>query len=576
MSRRDVRYLVVMVVAIAAAGCTVLEADLETMVTVGSAETIATPVPPTITSILPTGDCSPIPSVAGPAPVRIEPLAPTQASLSVSQAVFPCADQVVVTAGNDLGLVAVSAQLAAALGGPLLVAGQGDQASLEAEIERLAPRNVTLVGEVPSLVVPSETGVEVLDGSPEEVADRAYAALQADIRVGLASGGVPAVARILDPISTGRSVWVPASGTVEACDRDDEQITKAIDRRAQTVEPRGDLWLVDACSPELALIAAVAARFAGGTVLLVDGRDLRTNRALVDSLPGSSAPDRIVLLGNIAPDVDWQIGALLADNELPGGGLILFPGRRIVALYGNPTTPALGVMGEQGPDEAAERAREVAAPYAEDGIEILPGFEIIATVASASATEDGDYSWEMSVDELRPWVDVAAREGLYLTLDLQPGRTDFLTQAKRYEELLLLPYVGLALDPEWRLKPNQVHLRQIGSVDAVEVNQVIDWLAGLVREHDLPQKLLILHQFRFSMITNRELIETPPELAVLVHVDGQGPIHTKYETYGALTGAADAGRWWWGWKNFYDEDSPTPTPAQVLELDPLPVYVSYQ
>jgi len=565
-----------MVVAIAAAGCTVLEADLETMVTVGSAETIATPVPPTITSILPTGDCSPIPSVAGPAPVRIEPLAPTQASLSVSQAVFPCADQVVVTAGNDLGLVAVSAQLAAALGGPLLVAGQGDQASLEAEIERLAPRNVTLVGEVPSLVVPSETGVEVLDGSPEEVADRAYAALQADIRVGLASGGVPAVARILDPISTGRSVWVPASGTVEACDRDDEQITKAIDRRAQTVEPRGDLWLVDACSPELALIAAVAARFAGGTVLLVDGRDLRTNRALVDSLPGSSAPDRIVLLGNIAPDVDWQIGALLADNELPGGGLILFPGRRIVALYGNPTTPALGVMGEQGPDEAAERAREVAAPYAEDGIEILPGFEIIATVASASATEDGDYSWEMSVDELRPWVDVAAREGLYLTLDLQPGRTDFLTQAKRYEELLLLPYVGLALDPEWRLKPNQVHLRQIGSVDAVEVNQVIDWLAGLVREHDLPQKLLILHQFRFSMITNRELIETPPELAVLVHVDGQGPIHTKYETYGALTGAADAGRWWWGWKNFYDEDSPTPTPAQVLELDPLPVYVSYQ
>ncbi|MDH5616928.1 MAG: hypothetical protein OEY62_10360, partial [Acidimicrobiia bacterium] len=297
---------------------------------------------------------------------------------------------------------------------------------------------------------------------------------------------------------------------------------------------------------------------------------------LVDSLPGSSAPDRIVLLGNIAPDVDWQIGALLADNELPGGGLILFPGRRIVALYGNPTTPALGVMGEQGPDEAAERAREVAAPYAEDGIEILPGFEIIATVASASATEDGDYSWEMSVDELRPWVDVAAREGLYLTLDLQPGRTDFLTQAKRYEELLLLPYVGLALDPEWRLKPNQVHLRQIGSVDAVEVNQVIDWLAGLVREHDLPQKLLILHQFRFSMITNRELIETPPELAVLVHVDGQGPIHTKYETYGALTGAADAGRWWWGWKNFYDEDSPTPTPAQVLELDPLPVYVSYQ
>jgi hypothetical protein len=458
----------------------------------------------------------------------------------------------------------------------LLVADERAQALLEAELERLAPRKVTLVGDMPPLALPVEVTVEVLDGALEDVAEVAYQALQADIWVGLPSGGVPAVARILQPMSTGRSVWVPASGGVEACDRDAEQFVAAIDRRAQAAEPEGDLWLVDACSPELALVAAVAARSAGGTVLLVDGRDLRTSRALVDALPGSSAPARTMLLGEIAPDVDWQIEALLADQELPGGGMTLFPGRRIVALYGNPTTSALGVMGEQGPEEAAQRAREVAKPYAEDGIEILPAFEIIATVASAKATADGNYSFEMSVDDLRPWVDVAAREGLYVTLDLQPGRTDFLTQAQRYEELLLLPHVGLALDPEWRLQPNQVHLRQIGSVDAAEVNEVVDWLAGLVREHQLPQKLLILHQFKFSMITNRGLIETPAELAVLVHADGQGPIHSKYDTYAALTGAADADRWWWGWKNFYDEDSPTPTPAQVLELDPLPVYVSYQ
>jgi hypothetical protein len=66
-------------------------------------------------------------------------------------------------------------------------------------------------------------------------------------------------------------------------------------------------------------------------------------------------------------------------------------------------------------------------------------------------------------------------------LDLQPGRTDFLTQAMIYEEFLRLPHVGLALDPEWRLEPNQVHLRQIGSVDAAEINQVGNWLASLVR-----------------------------------------------------------------------------------------------
>ena len=34
--------------------------------------------------------------------------------------------------------------------------------------------------------------------------------------------------------------------------------------------------------------------------------------------------------------------------ELPGGGRVLFPGRRLVALYGHPGAPSLGVLGEQG------------------------------------------------------------------------------------------------------------------------------------------------------------------------------------------------------------------------------------
>ncbi len=578
VSIRDPKLLVLVVgVVLAAAACLPLQADLAPTVTVGSAPatTIAT-VPPDTTTSLPARDCGPLVAADGETLRRIESVDPAAGSVLVSQAVFPCADEVVVVAGNDLAMVSVSAQLAAALGSPLLVAGEGDPVQLESELARLAPLRVALVGALPPLEVPAGAEVQAFEGSVEELARLVYEVSGADIWVEIAATGVEATARLIQPISTGESVWLPGSGTVESCDLDDEQITAAIDGRAAAAEPRGDIWLVDACSPELALVAAAASRHTGDTVVLVDGRDLRTNRAVVEALPGSSSPDRVFLLGDIASGIDWQVDLLLSGNELPGGGLMLFPGRRIVALYGNPTTPALGVMGEQGPEEAAERAREVAEPYGADGIEILPAFEIIATVASASATDDGDYSWEMSVDELLPWIEVAAREGLYVTLDLQPGRTDFLTQAKRYEELLMLPHVGLALDPEWRLQPNQRHLRQIGSVDAAEVNEVIDWLAGLVREHALPQKLLILHQFKFSMITNRELIDTPPELAVLVHVDGQGPIHTKYETYGALTGAADAGRWWWGWKNFYDEDTPTPTPEQVLDLDPLPVYVSYQ
>ena len=282
---------------------------------------------------------------------------------------------------------------------------------------------------------------------------------------------------------------------------------------------------------------------------------------------------------DLGPDAAWQLEVVRRGDELPGGGLLMFgpdDSRRLVAIYGHPTTSQLGVLGEQDPHEGVARLRSIAEGYDADGREVVLAFEIIATVASAQAGRDGDYSNETDLEVIRPWIETAADNDMYVVLDLQSGRTDFLTQAKQYEELLRLPNVGLALDPEWRLKPGQVHLRQIGTVDAAEINQVSAWLADLVRAEALPQKLLLLHQFRFSMITNRELIETPPELAVMIHMDGQGPLNTKYTTWDALIGLPDADRYYWGWKNFYDEDSPTATAPQVLALTPSPLFVSYQ
>ena len=83
---------------------------------------------------------------------------------------------------------------------------------------------------------------------------------------------------------------------------------------------------------------------------------------------------------------------------------------------------------------------------------VVPTFEIIATTLQGSPGPDGDYSSESSVESLRPWVTKAEKAGLYVVLDLQPGRANFLDQAKRYAPLLRMPNVGLALDPEWRLR----------------------------------------------------------------------------------------------------------------------------
>ena len=145
-------------------------------------------------------------------------------------------------------------------------------------------------------------------------------------------------------------------------------------------------------------------------------------------------------------------------------------------------------------------------PYSEE--KVIPAFEIIATTASSEPGPDGNYSTESTVDQLKPYVEAAERNDVYVVLDLQPGQADFLTQATQYEELLKHPNVGLALDPEWRLAPGQLPLQQIGSVDAAEINKTSDWLATLTRDNRLPQKTMLLHQFSMSMIENREAINT--------------------------------------------------------------------
>ena len=341
--------------------------------------------------------------------------------------------------------------------------------------------------------------------------------------------------------------------------------------------PYDRVWIVD--DAEYAATSAAAADQAGVGVVAATG-DLR-------ALPRSareaiSAASEVEVLSDLGEDAAWQLKVIRRGEELPGGGLLLFepgdesPGRRLVAAYGHPSTAGLGVLGEQGPEDAVERLRSIAEGYGEDGLAVLPTFEIIATVASASPGADGNYSNVTDREVIRPWIEAAAANGVYVVLDLQPGRSDFLSQAKHYEEFLRLPHVGLALDPEWRLKPHQVHLAQIGTVDSAEINQVVDWLAGIVRDEALPQKLLIVHQFRLAMITNREQIETPPELAVLIHMDGQGSLAAKYNTWNSLTGRADVDRFYWGWKNFYDEDRPMATPEQVLDRSPKIVFVSFQ
>jgi hypothetical protein len=348
----------------------------------------------------------------------------------------------------------------------------------------------------------------------------------------------------------------------------------------ERAEPLDGTVVVTTGAPE-ALAGVATARAAGARVQLTGGgTDPRGSAELVELL-AEQQPETVVALGaGFAAEegLDWKLETAATGEQLPGGGQLLFPQHFLVALYGSPGTGALGVLGEQDLPASIERARAHAAPYEELVPEatVVPAFEVIATVASSVAGPDGNYSTELPVEELRPWVEAAGEAGMYVVIDLQPGRTDFVTQAEQYRPLLELPHVGLALDPEWRLGPNEVHLTQIGSVSIDEVNRVVTWLADLTRAGDLPQKLLLLHQFRVDMIPERGRLDTSrDELALMVHADGQGGQGDKQATWRTLR-QTEPDEVAWGWKNFYDEDAPMLTPEETVAVEPRPNLISYQ
>ena len=530
---------------------------------------VSTSAPETTTTTLPPRVCDPVhpgQNASGPPVlVDIEGDDPAEIAVAISQRLHSCADDVVVAHPSRLDSATIAAQLSTRLSSPLLFFLPSSQAALVEELGRLAPRRIWLMDGIPNSLRTAGAEIIRMPAEPEELIDWISSH---DRSVVTGASPVAGNLALHSLVLTGDRLGILLAPRMRLSN-EPPPVSDLVMGGGGWDAGASRLWLIDPARPAAGLAVAAAVSSLGETALYWNPEETvgwaDAGTALEEHAVGAS---EVWAVGAL-PDSDrWWLEVNLSGPELPGGGRTMFPDRRLVAFYGATHTGVLGVLGEQGPAEGLERMAPYLEEYAADGVQTIPTFEMISTLATARAGRDGDYSGEISVEDLMPWVEFAAREGVYVVLDLQPGRTDFLTQAKYYEELLVLPHVGLALDPEWRLKPNQVHLRQIGSVDASEVNAVAEWLAALVRRERLPQKLLMVHQFRFTMIRDRETIATPPELAVVIHMDGQGPLATKYETWGALTAGTDDQGWHWGWKNFFDEDSPLANPEQVPGIEP--------
>jgi hypothetical protein len=500
--------------------------------------------------------------------------APATDALFLSGEIFQCADEVVVAAESDINALAAGAQLAAALGGPLLL----PHPQLVAEIERLEPLQVHIIGDLDLALPP---GIEVSHHGITDAVEEAKTALGVINELRLpALPDASTIVETVNAIAARDRVVIPQTSPGDTTGAPAPTFS-APDIVAGLAVPSTTpaVWLVDASDPVTILMAAATGQAVGAQIVAIDSNDL-LGYPEVGTAIGERPTESLRFVGAALAADSWELEVLVKGVQLPGGGFSILGDeqpKRYVAFYGHPEIPALGVLGEQGPQQTLDRMAPLVAAYEADGYQTIPTFEMLASVAAADITDDGDYSREWPIATFTEWVDVATQQGAYVILDLQPGREDFLSQAKQYEELLLHPHVGLALDPEWRLAPDQIHLQQVGRVEAAEVNQVVDWLADLVRDNGLPQKMIIVHQFREIMIQDRSTLKQRPELQMVLQMDGQGPIFTKDATWAALTSGTEENHWRWGWKNFFDEDAPeTPSPEHTMGKDPVPVFVSYQ
>jgi hypothetical protein len=284
----------------------------------------------------------------------------------------------------------------------------------------------------------------------------------------------------------------------------------------------------------------------------------------------------VVVLGPGLPGSDdtQQAASRAPPPELPRGGRRIFPDHTVVAFYGAPQHEELGALGVGTPAAAGRRLERQARPYRRAGRPLLPAFELIATIVQSAPGEDGDHAQRQRPRTIRRYLRAARAERALLILDVQPGLSPFMREVKAFRRFLQEPDVSLALDPEWSMAPGQVPGQQIGSTDAATVNEVSRYLSRIVREGDLPQKLLVVHRFTQDMIRGDDRLQRHPGVALTVNVDGFGDRANKIAKYREFTrGRRDRHH---GFKLFYKEDTNLMPPRRVLRLRPRPELIVYE
>ena len=275
----------------------------------------------------------------------------------------------------------------------------------------------------------------------------------------------------------------------------------------------------------------------------------------------------------VVPDLNLQPAPVEEQPTTVGG---LLPGNRVLAFYGFPGNELMGILGEYDTGRLLELLREQAKEYeeADPSKPVLIAFEVIASVAQQEPQADGSYLLDTPSTVLNEYADFTRENGLLLILDAQIGYRSVENDVKGLRPWLAQDHVHLAIDPEFAMEEGETPGLHIGSVDATDVQWAQQWLIDLAREEAITPKLLIIHQFKESMITNKDQVVPVAGVQLIVDADGFGDPVLKKATYDFVNKATLIE--YAGIKLFYQRDVPLMTAEEVVALEPSPLFVMYQ
>ena len=299
----------------------------------------------------------------------------------------------------------------------------------------------------------------------------------------------------------------------------------------------------------------------------------------------------------------------------PNAGALL-PFNRIVAYYGNLYSKGMGILGEYPENVMLEKLSVEVKKWqkADPETPVVPALHYIAVVAQAGGGRDGKYRARMPDREIDKVLEMAKKidsesfcdfentgkekkelhfsqtENLpenqknkcgaeaQVFLDIQIALSSLETEVPRLEKYLKLPNVHLGIDPEFAMHNEVPPGKQIGSLDGRDINFTIKYLSDLVKENNLPPKILVVHRFTKPMLTNYKNILPLPEVQVVIDMDGFGSRGSKLNTYKQYVQKEPVQ--FGGFKLFYKNDTANGQkifqPEDLLKLSPRPSYVQFQ